>query len=106
MSTLVSVPGRDVDVFEQAGEPVHQRDTQGAEQVVPAGLHVLRRPALGHVLTADVLVAGRHHVRDEVVIPAGRLEEHGTDGSAPKTTPGEICTGKVTGEGNPNMVKD
>lgn len=68
-----------MDVFEQAGESVHQRHTQRSEQVVPAGLHVLRRPALGHVLTADVLVVRRHHVRDEVIIPTGGLEERRTD---------------------------
>lgn len=73
-----------MDVFQQAGESVHQRHTQRSEQVVPAGLHVLRCPSLGHVLTADVLIVGRHHVRDEVIIPTGGLGEQRTDGSAQK----------------------
>lgn len=68
-----------MDVFEQAGESVHQRHTQGSEQVVPAGLHVLGCPPLGHVLTADVLVVGRHYIRDEIIIPTGGLEEQRTE---------------------------
>lgn len=66
-----------MDVFQQADEAIHQGDAQGSEQVVPAGLHVLGRPALRHVLAADVLVIGRHDVRYEVVIPARGLEGSG-----------------------------
>lgn len=94
-----------MDVFEQADESVHQRHTQGSKQVVPAGLHVLRRPPLGHILTADVLVVGRHDVWDEVIIPTGGLEENRTDGSAPKTKPRKIIE-NVKGEVHLNMVKE
>lgn len=66
-----------MDVLQQAGESVHQRHAQRSEQVVPAGLHVLGRPPLGHILTADVLVVGRHHVWDEVIIPTGGLKRTG-----------------------------
>lgn len=69
-----SSPGRDVDVFEQAGEAVSQGDAERPQQVVPVRLHVLTGPALGVTLTAHVLVVGSHDVWDEVVVTTGSLE--------------------------------
>lgn len=63
-----------MDVFEQTDEAVHQRHAQRPKQVVPAGLHVLRCSPLGHILAADVLVVGCHHIGDEIIIPTGGLE--------------------------------
>lgn len=63
-----------MDVFQEAGEAVHQGDAQRPQQVVPAGLHVLARPSLRIALTAHILMARIHNVGDEVVITAGSLE--------------------------------
>lgn len=63
-----------MDVLQQAGEAISQGDTQGSQQVVPAGLHVLAGPALGVTLAAHVLMVWSHNIRDEVVITTGCLK--------------------------------
>lgn len=63
-----------MDVLQQAGKTVSQGDTQGSQQVVPAGLHVLAGSALGVTLAAHVLVVRSHNVGDEVVITTGCLK--------------------------------
>lgn len=63
-----------MDVLQQAGEAVRQGDAEGAQQVVPAGLHVLTGPALGVTLTAHVFMVRSHYVGDEVVVTTGCLE--------------------------------
>ena len=70
-------PGGDMDVLQEAAEAVGEGDAQGAQQVVPAGLHVLAGPALGVALTAHVLMVGGQHIGDEVVVPTGGLEGGG-----------------------------
>ena len=70
-------PGGDVDVLQEAAEAVGEGDTQRAQQVVPAGLHVLAGPALGVALTAHVLMVGGQDVGDEVVVPTGGLGVEG-----------------------------
>lgn len=72
LSTLIS-PGRDVNVLQQAGEAVVERDAQRPQQVVPAGLHVLTGPALSIALTARILMVRSHYVGDEVVVTTGGL---------------------------------
>lgn len=62
-----------MNVLQQAGDAVRQRNTKRPQQVVPAGLHVLAGPALGVTLTAHVFMVRSHYVRDEVVVTAGRL---------------------------------
>lgn len=64
-----------MDVLQQAGHAVGQRDAQRAQQVVPAGLHVFTGPALGVALTAHVLVIRSHYVGNEVVVATGCLQE-------------------------------
>lgn len=73
MSALVS-PGCDMNVLQQAGEAVGQRNTKRPQQVVPAGLHVLTGPALGVTLTARIFMVRSHYVGDEVVVTTGCLE--------------------------------
>lgn len=64
-----------MDVLQEAGEAVCQRDAQRPQQVVPAGLHVLASPALCVALTAHILMVRSHNVWNEVVITAGSLED-------------------------------
>lgn len=66
-------PGCDMNVLQQAGEAVGQRNTEWPQQVVPAGLHVLTGPALGVTLTAHILIVRSHYVGDEVVVTTGCL---------------------------------
>lgn len=73
VSMLVS-PGCDVNVLQQAGEAVGQRNTKRPQQVVPAGLHVLTGPALGVTLTTHIFMVRSHYVGDEVVVTTGCLE--------------------------------
>lgn len=63
-----------MNVLQQTGEAVGQRNTQRPQQVVPAGLHVLTGPALGITLTAHILMVRSNYVGDEVVVTTGCLE--------------------------------
>lgn len=62
-----------MDVLQQAGETIRQRDAERRQQVVPVGLHVFAGPALGIALAARVLVVGGDDVGDEVVVTTRRL---------------------------------
>lgn len=66
-------PGSDMDVLQQAGKTICQRDAEWCKQVVPIWLHVLAGPALGIALAARVLVVWGYDVGDEVVVTTGGL---------------------------------
>lgn len=63
-----------MDVLQQAGKTIRQRDAERCQQVVPVWLHVFTGPALGIALAARVLVVGGDDVGDEVVVTTGGLE--------------------------------
>lgn len=62
-----------MDVLQQAGKTICQRDAERCQQVVPVWLHVFTGPALGIALAARVLVVGGDDVGDEVVVTTGGL---------------------------------
>lgn len=62
-----------MDVLQQAGKAICQRDAERCQQVVPVRLHVFAGPALGIALAARVLVVWGDDVGDEVVITTGGL---------------------------------
>lgn len=62
-----------MDVLQQAGKAICQRDAERCQQVVPVWLHVFTGPALGIALTARVLVVWGDDVGDEVVVTTGGL---------------------------------
>lgn len=65
-----------MNVLQQAGEAVSQRDTERPQEVVPVGLHVLTGSALGVTFTAHILIVGSHYVGDEVVVATRCLAEN------------------------------
>lgn len=70
-----ALPWGHVDVLEEASKPVHQGHTQRTQDGVPVGLHVLRGTPLGIALTAKIISARCHDVRDEIIISTRCLEK-------------------------------
>lgn len=68
-----------MDVLQQAGKTICQRDAERCQQVVPVWLHVFTGPALGITLAARVLVVWGDDVGDEVVVTTGGLGRGETD---------------------------
>lgn len=60
-------------LLEQLDEAVQQRQADGPQQHLEAGLHQLRQALHQAALTAIHLVVRRHHVRDEGVVGRARL---------------------------------
>lgn len=64
-----------MNILQKADKPVHQRDTERPQDIVPAGLHILRSSSLGITFTAKVVSTWCDNVRNKIVIATGSLKE-------------------------------
>jgi len=64
-----------MNILEKADKPVHQRDTEWPQDIVPAGLHILRSSSLGIAFTAEVVSRRGDNVWNEIIISTGSLKE-------------------------------
>lgn len=64
-----------MNILEKADKPVHQGDTEGPQDIVPVGMHILRSSSLGITFTAEVVSTRANNVWNEIIISTGSLKE-------------------------------
>jgi len=64
-----------MNILEKADKLVHQWDTKWPQDIVPAGLHILRSSSLGITFTAKIVSTRCYDVWNKIIIATGSLQE-------------------------------
>lgn len=71
---VATLPWCNMDILEKAEKLVHQWDTKWPQDIVPAGLHVLRGSSLGITFTAKVVSTRCDNVWNKIIIATWSLK--------------------------------
>lgn len=64
-----------MNILEKADKPVHQRDTEWPQDIVPAGLHILRSSTSAVKAMPREVSRRGDNVWNEIIISTGSLKE-------------------------------